>query len=225
MFNALGIWPILCITIGLNCVQAKNRTHTVKHPQFVILLHSENAVAVWLCPAVNQRGLTVNWSSLQVLHWEESQWKGVLRTLEFCSLPLCYFQFPVPGLVLFFSCLHPYPLPLHLSTSHFSTLCWHILYQQQQLCSSFQPSPTSCPILPQIWGFDPNFPSDPFLHTFLCFLKCWSCFAVFLLLFGWWREPVQECPRSSDCRKNVTNGSWWKRADKAQGWGWVKWFW
>lgn len=120
------------------------------------------------------------------------------------AVALCYFLFPVPGLVL--------------STRASILTHWHSTFPLPPFsCSadtSFNSSsssalpsshpPISCPILPQIWGSDPDFPSDPCLHTFLCFLKCWSRFADFLLLFDWWREPVQECPRSSGLTEGVT---------------------
>lgn len=68
---------------------------------------------------------------------------GVLRTLQFCLFPLgsgsVLFPVPSPRPCPFYPCLHPHPLTFHLSTSPFFMLCWHILQQQQQLCSSFQP--------------------------------------------------------------------------------------
>lgn len=162
-----------------------------------------------------------------------SAWLGCWGLWNFAcflwAVDLCYFLFPAPAPVLsarasILTHWHStFPLPA------FSCSDDSAFHSSSSFAfPSSHPLP-SCPILPQIWGFDSNFPSDPFLNTFLCFLKCWSCFAVFLFLFHSWREPVQKCPRSSDHIKNVTNGSWWKRDDKAQapaeGWGWVKWFW
>lgn len=222
-------------------MKAENRTYTVKHIQFVDFTaqwkcHSSVAVP-WCKPggfhwewlqltvAVTLRGGRVGMSAWLGCWWHwnfasVSSWQG-LCAISCSQSQALSFLLVAPSSTHFFS-----PLTLHLSTFSCSA-------DTSSNSSSFAlPSshpPTSCPILLQIWGFGHGFPSEPSLHSFLCFLKCWARFADFLLLPDWWREPAQECPRSSGHMKNVTNDSRWKRADKAQapaeGWGWVKWFW
>jgi len=100
------------------------------------------------------------------------------------------------------------------TTKLFHTLLLHSLAAAAFLFLSSHP-PTSCPTLLQIWGFDTDFPSNPFLHTFLCFLylslKCWSHLAVFLCLPDWWREPVRVGARSSGHMMDLTESQHLKK--------------
>lgn len=174
----------------------------------------------WLCGSDTMQNevFTLNGcTSLQALQWREWEWEcqhgwdtdetGCLYASSWqCLCAISSFQpqtlsFHLPARPLL-SFVLPTGTPPFYSppTEPFHTLLLRPLAAAAFLSLSSRP-PTSHPILLQIWGFDTDFPSDPFLPSFLCFVylspKCRSHLALFLCLTAWWRVPAWICARST----------------------------
>lgn len=190
----------------------------------VICHKTMNFYCEWLQLALGVRPQGVGTSEWLGCWWDQI-FAGFLS-----SAALCYFLFPVPGLVLSThgSILHPLLLTLHLSTAEL----FHALLLRPAAAAAFlflsSHPVTSHPIFLQIWGFNIDFPSDPLLHTFVSCTYPWNVSPTSLFSSAC-LTGEGSLSRSSGHMQDLSNHSGSKRAGKvhvlAETGGLVKPFW